>query len=148
MKSLRMILAGTALLFASEAFADLAPLPPPDFGDCTAAKQKKNPADDCQECNNLYQEGCEKIWKDKGYTRACQVKPEYANDWREVWCKNPEAAKETPKEPVKEARTATETSKQGGCAVNPEGSTSWLLMLGLGFLVSRRTFSRRIKIPR
>ena len=145
MRSLRMLLAGVAVLFATQALADETPPPPPDFGDCTVAKQKKNPAADCQECNGLLEDTCEKQFQGKGYSRSCQVKPKHASDWREVWCKDPAAAPPTPaKEPTKEptatppARAAAETTKEGGCTVSPEGSASWLWILGLGFVVSRR----------
>ena len=156
MSSLRMLLAGATLLFAAQAIADEAPNPPPNFGDCVASKQKKSPTDDCQVCNGLLEDTCTKQWKSKGYTQSCKIKPQYASDWREVWCKTPAA---TPPEPVKEPTTPpepvkepakepavtppttssnAETNKAGGCSVNPESNTSWWLILGLGFLVTRR----------
>ena len=150
MSSLRMLLAGATMLFAAQAFADEAPPPPPNFGDCVAAKQKKAPTDDCQECDGLLEDTCEKQWKSKGYTQNCKIKPANASDWREVWCKSPSVAPVEPvKEPVKEsaknpaatstpARAAAENNKEGGCAVSPESSASWLWLVGLGFLVNRR----------
>jgi hypothetical protein len=143
MNSLRMIFAGTAMLLSTEAFADLSAPPPPEFGDCVVAKQKKSPSDDCQECNGLLEDTCEKQWKSKGYTQSCKIKPQYASDWREVWCKSSTA--ELTKEPVKEpvapspARTATETTKEGGCAVDPAVGTPWAIaLLSLGLLIRRK----------
>jgi hypothetical protein len=139
MSSFRIFIASAAFFCTTQAFADRAPLPPPDFGDCTAEKQKKSPSDDCQECNDPSQEGCEKQWKNQGYTRSCQVKPDFSGSWREVWCKNPAATKEpSAGTPPKPTQIAPESTKAGGCAINPEGSASWLWVLGVGFVVSRR----------
>ena len=135
MKSLQMIFAGATMLLATAAFADRAPMPPPDFGDCTAAKQQKSATDTCQECNDPSQEGCEKQWKNQGYTQSCQIKPEFSGSWREVWCKSSAPTKETATPAA--ARIAPEATKAGGCAVAPEGRASWLWLLGLGFVVSR-----------
>jgi hypothetical protein len=142
MRSLGMLLAGATLLFAAQALADKSSPPPPNFGDCSAAKQKKAPTDDCQECNGLAEDTCTKQWKDKGYTQSCKIKPQQTGDWREVWCKSSTA--EPTKEPAaatatpSPTRTTAEVNKEGGCAVSPEGSASWLLMIGLGFLINRR----------
>jgi hypothetical protein len=131
MGSLRMLFMGAALLLATEVFADKGPPPPPDYQDCTITQQKKNAADDCQECDGAAQDTCEKLWKDKGYTQSCQVKPGFKYQWREVWCKSaPEPTKEPASAPKKEF-TPTNAKKGGsGCAVSPE-SSPWLFMLGL-----------------
>jgi MYXO-CTERM domain-containing protein len=135
MKMLRSILVVMSLS-AGTAFADLAPLPPPDYKDCTAEKQKKTPTDECQECNNIYQDGCEKQFKDQGMARACQIKPEYSSEWREVWCKAPAKAPEPAKEPA--ARAVTETTKQGGCAVDPTAGGSWLMLAAFAMFLRRK----------